>query len=52
MILSRCRLCREVKDLVREKKLAVWNGVVERVSGDFEGSKETVWAFVGRKLRN
>ena len=44
-------MCREVKDLVREKKLAVWNEVVERVNVDFEGSKKEFWAFVGRKTK-
>ena len=35
-----CRLCREVKDLVREKKLAVWNEVVKRVNVNFQRSKK------------
>ena len=46
-----CRLCREVKDLVREKKLAVWNEVVERVNVDFEESKKEFWVFVGKKTK-
>ena len=25
-----CRLCREVKELVREKKLTIWNEVVDK----------------------
>ena len=33
-----CQLCREAKDLVREKKLAVWNEIVEKVNVDFDGS--------------
>ena len=41
-----CQLRREVKDLVREKKLAVWNEVVEK---DFDGSRREFWAFVGRR---
>ena len=46
---------REVKDLIREKKLAVWNKVVERVNVDFEGSKKEFWAILygGKpKVRN
>ena len=46
-----CRLRREVKDLVREKKLTVWNEVVDRVNVDFEGSKEEFWAYIGRKTK-
>ena len=42
---------REVKDLVWEKKLVVWNEVVERVNIDFEGSKKEFWAFAGRKTK-
>ena len=31
---------REVKHLVMEKKLNVWNGVVEKANGDFEANKK------------
>ena len=37
-----CRLRREVKDLVREKKLAVWNEIVEKVNVDFDGSRRVL----------
>ena len=43
-----CRLCKEVKQLVLEKKLSIWNGVV---NSDFEGNKKKVWAFVGRRTK-
>ena len=46
-----CQLCREVKDLVREKKLAVWNEIVEKVNVDFDGSRKEFWAFVGRRTK-
>ena len=32
-----CRLRKEVK---REKKLSIWNEVVEKVNADFEGSRK------------
>ena len=41
--------CKEVKEAVREKKLSIWNEVVEKVNADFEGSKKEFWAFVGRQ---
>ena len=40
-----------VKDFVREKKLAVWNEVVEKVNVDFDGSKNEFWVFVGRRTK-
>ena len=43
-----CRLCTEVKELVREKKLTIRNEVVEKVNVDFDGSRKEFWAFVGR----
>ena len=46
-----CRLRREVKDLVREKKLAVWNEIVEKVNVDFDGTRKEFWAFVGRRTK-
>ena len=45
------KLRREVKSLVIEKKLAVWNEVVEKANEDFEGSRKEFWAFVGRRTR-
>ena len=42
------RLGKEVEEAVREKKLSIWNEVVEKVNADFEGSSKEFWAFVGR----
>ena len=44
-------LRREVKHLVMEKKLNVWNGVVEKANADFEGNKKEFWSFVGRRTK-
>ena len=41
-----------MKDLVRNKKLAVWNEVMERVNVDFVESKKDFWAFVGWKTKS
>ena len=40
-----------MKDVVREKKLAVWN---EKANVDFDRRKNEFWAFIGRrtKVRN
>ena len=46
-----CRLRKEVKEAVREKKLIIWNEVVEKVNADFEGSRKEFWAFVGRRTK-
>ena len=46
-----CRLRREMKELVREKKLTIWNEVVEKVNVDFDGSRKEFWAFVGRRTK-
>ena len=46
-----CRLSREVKELVREKKLTIWSEVVEKVNVDFNGSRKEFWAFVGRRTK-
>ena len=46
-----CRLRKEVKELVREKKLNIWREVVEKASTDFDGSKKEFWAFVGRRTK-
>ena len=46
-----CRLCKEVKEAVREKKLSIWNEVIEKVNADFEGSRKEFWAFVGRRTK-
>ena len=44
-----CRLRKEVKELVREKKLNIWREVVEKAN--FDGSKKEFWAFVGRRTK-
>ena len=36
-----CRLHKEVEEAVREKKLSIWNEVVEKVNADFEGSRRS-----------
>ena len=46
-----CRLRKEVKELVRQKKLTMWKEVVEKVNVDFEGSRKEFWAFVGRRTK-
>ena len=46
-----CRLRREVKDLVRQKKISIWNEVIERATADFEGSRKEFWAFVSRRSK-
>ena len=46
-----CRLCKEVKELVREKKLNTWREVVEKANIDFDGSGKEFWAFVGRRTK-
>ena len=45
------RLCKEVKQLVIEKKLNIWNEVVEKANSDFEGNRKEFWAFVGRRTK-
>ena len=42
------KLRREVNNLVVQKKLEVWNEVVERANSDFEGNRKEFWTFVGR----
>ena len=44
-------LRKEVKQLVIEKKLNIWNEVVEKASSDFEGNGKEFWAFVGRRTK-
>ena len=46
-----CRLRKEVKQLVIEKKLNIWNELVEKVNTDFDGNRKEFWAFVGRKSK-
>ena len=45
------KLRREGKNLVVQKKLEVWNEVVERANSDFEGNRKEFWAFVGRRTK-
>ena len=47
-----CRLWKGVKQLVtEEKKLQIWNEVVNKANSDNEGNKKEFWAFVGRKTK-
>ena len=34
--------------VLTEKKLQIWNEVVEKANSDYEGNKKSFWAFVGR----
>ena len=43
-----CRLRKEVKELVREKKLNIWREVVEKAN---TGNEKEFWAFVGRRTK-
>ena len=38
-----------MKQLVIEKKLDMWNNIVEKANQDFEGNKKQSESFVGRK---
>ena len=42
---------KEVKQLVIEKKLVMWNNIVEKANQDFEGNKKQFWSFVGRRTK-
>ena len=46
-----CRLRREVKELVVEKKLSIWNEVLDRANSDYESNRKEFWAFVGRRTK-
>ena len=48
-----CKLWKEVKDLIRKKKIDIWNDVVDKVKteSDYEGSRKEFWAFVGRRTK-
>ena len=48
-IVDYCRLRKEVKQLVIEKKLNIWNELVEKINTDFDENRKEFWAFVGRK---
>ena len=45
------RMRKEVKQLVTEKKLQIWNEVVDKANSDYEGNKKEFWAFVGRRTK-
>ena len=40
-----------MKQLVIEKKLDMWNNIVEKANQDFEGNKKQFWSFVGRRTQ-
>ena len=42
---------KEVKQLVYEKKLNIWNELVDKVNTDFGENRKEFWAFVGRKTK-
>ena len=46
-----CRLQKEVKKIVFEKKLNIWNELVDKVNTDFDENRREFWAFVGRKSK-
>ena len=46
-----CRLRKEVKLLVIEKKLNIWNELVEKVNTDFDENRKEFWAFVNKKSK-
>ena len=45
-----CKLRKEVKQLVIEKKLDMWNNIVEKANQDFEGNKKRFWSFLVEEL--
>ena len=46
-----CELCNAFKKLIIEKKLNIWNEVVERANSDFEVNKKEFWAFVSKRTK-
>ena len=46
-----CKLRKEVKQLVIEKKLDMWNNIVEKANKYFDGNKKQFWSFVGRRTK-
>ena len=46
-----CKLCKEVKQLVIEKKLDMWNNIVQKANQNFEGNKKQFLSFVGRRTK-
>ena len=45
------RLRKEVKQLVTEKKLQIWNEVVDKANSYYEGNNKEFWAFDSRRTR-
>ena len=45
------RLRKKIKHLVLEKKLSIWNEVVEKANSELKRNKKEFWAFVGRKTK-
>ena len=45
------KLRREAKNLVTEKKLNIWNEVLEKANSDYDGNRKEFWAFVGRRMK-
>ena len=41
-----CRLRKEVKQLVIEKKLNIWNELVEKVNRDFDENRKEFWGHL------
>ena len=39
------------RQLVIEKKLNIWNELVEKVNTDFDENRKEFWAFVGRQSK-
>ena len=35
-----------MNDLLREKKLVVWNEIVEKVNVDFDENRKEFWVFI------
>ena len=46
-----CKLRKEVKELVIEKKLSIWNEVLDKANSDYESNKKEFWAFVSRRTK-
>ena len=43
--------CKLRKELVIEKKLDMWNNIVDKANQDFEGNKKQFWSSVGRRTK-
>ena len=46
-----CRLRKEVKQLVIENKLNIWNVLVEKMNTDFDENRKEFRAYIGRKSK-